>query len=153
MGKPSKEQFDIVPELLAREEWRDISGYEGLYKVSNNGKIMRMETYITEVTAYGEIVSQRVTPAYILKSSVSANGGYPVCGLTKGKTTVQFKVHRLVAEAFCARESIEQTEVHHIDGDRENAKADNLLWVTPLQHQALHSEKPRAYKYPVYRPK
>ena len=65
----------------------------------------------------------------------------------------QFKVHRLVAEAFCARESIEQTEVHHIDGDRENAKADNLLWVTPLQHQALHNEKPRACKYPVYRPK
>ena len=153
MGKPSKEQFDIVPELLANEEWRDISGYEGLYKVSNNGNIMRMETYITEVTAYGELVSQRVTPPYILKSSTSVNGGYLVCGLTKGKTTAQFRVHRLVAEAFCARESIEQTEVHHIDGDRENAKATNLLWVTPLQHQMLHNEKPRTYKYPAYRSK
>ena len=151
MGKPSKEQFDIVPKLLASEEWRDIIGYEGLYKVSNNGNIMRMETYITEVTAYGELVSQRVAPPYILKSSTATNGGYLVCGLTKGKTTAHFKVHRLVAEEFCARESTEQTEVHHIDGDRENAKASNLLWVTPLQHQALHSEKPRTYKYPAYK--
>ncbi len=48
-----------------------------------------------------------------------------------------FQVHRLVAEMFCIRTE-GQDFVHHIDRDIANNKAENLVWVTSIQHYLIH---------------
>lgn len=55
----------------------------------------------------------------------------------KGKN---YYVHRLVAEAFCERKESE-TEIHHIDGYKENNRWSNLLWIAPSRHQSFRKAK------------
>jgi len=52
-----------------------------------------------------------------------------------------FVIHLLVAEAFCVKpKTNEKLFVHHIDCDRSNNKASNLLWVTKKQHLEIHKK-------------
>lgn len=69
------------------EEWKDITGYEGLYQVSTLGN----------VRSYDKIVGCR--GGKILAPTRSGNG-YVKVMLTKNKTRRDRNVHRLVAEAF-----------------------------------------------------
>lgn len=92
------------------EEWRDIEGYEGLYQVSNYGRIYSLITF------------------KVLKTRVCRNG-YLLIDLHKGKKASTFYVHRLVAQNFLPN-PINLPEVNHIDEDKTNNHIDNLAWVT-----------------------
>ena len=48
-------------------------------------------------------------------------------------------VHRLVATAFHGPPPSPIHQCHHIDSRRDNTEADNLMWVTPLEHAAIHA--------------
>ena len=93
---------------------RDISGYEGLYAVTEDGQV------------WSHLSSKW------LKSPINSWGYPKVCLHRDGKQTVH-TVHRLVAQAFCDR-AADCTEVNHIDGDKTNNTSSNLEWVTPSQN-------------------
>lgn len=103
------------------EEWRDIQGYEGLYQVSNNGRVRSLARNSTK----GKILCQAV------------KRGYSHVCLSKDNKKKHFAVHRLVALAFIPNPS-KKPEVNHIDGNRSNNNIANLEWVTRAENE-LHA--------------
>lgn len=96
------------------EVWRDIEGYEGLYQISDIGRIKSLIT--------GKIRNLQMN-----------KWGYPVIILTKDKKQKQMFVHRLVAKAFIPK--IEgKNEVNHINGDKTDNRKENLEWCTKSEN-------------------
>ena len=92
------------------EIWKDIEGYEGLYKVSN----------------HGEVWSERKQG--LLKKGKCATGYYSV-SLYKNKKQKIFFVHRLVAINFVDN-PLGKPCVNHIDENKTNNHFSNLEWCT-----------------------
>lgn len=109
-----------------KEEWRDIVGYEGLYKVSN----------------FGNVYSVRSDKR--LKHSKNRGGYLFVVLCTDGKQK-QFKVHRLVAISFLTNPD-NKPQVNHIDEDKTNNRLDNLEWVTAKENTNYGSRNKKAAK-------
>lgn len=88
--------------------WVPVSGYEGLYEVSNQGQVRSLRQ------------GRALGPCY--------TGKYYCVGLTleKGQRRT-IKIHRLVANAFIPKIA-GKTHINHIDGDKENNAASNLEW-------------------------
>lgn len=101
-----------------KEIWKDIPGYEGLYKVSNIGRIKSLN--------YGRMKKEQV-----LKPKRASC--YDVVYLSDGKGHKYRTVHSLVAEAFIENPE-EKAQVNHLDGNKRNNTADNLEWVTPAEN-------------------
>lgn len=106
------------------EEWKDIRGYEGLYKVNRRGEILSMP----KRGGYRKPT--------ILKQKIDSHG-YCNVDLFKGGNGSRKKVHRLVADAFISNPKLKKT-VNHIDGNPKNNHADNLEWATQLENN-LHA--------------
>lgn len=99
-----------------REEWRDIKGYEGLYEVSNLGRVRSLQT-ISE-HGYKKILKQ-----YIRDS------GYCTVHLSKNKKKTTYYVHRLVSMAFLPNPN-NLPCINHKDEIKNNNHVDNLEWCT-----------------------
>lgn len=100
-----------------KELWKDIKGYEGLYQISNFGKV------------YSKIGNLRYKNPHPIMMKYDSSGGYARVMLSKDKVFKRFLVHRLVAEAFIPN-PLNKPEVNHIDGNKLNNCVDNLEWVT-----------------------
>jgi hypothetical protein len=104
------------------EEWRNIPGFEGLYQVSNMGRVKSLSR----------------KKGRILKPVVHSNG-YMRINLYAGKKPQRKYVHRLVAETFLVNPQ-NKREVNHLDGDKTNNSIFNLEWATPREN-GKHSSK------------
>ena len=91
-----------------KEIWKEIKDYEGLYQVSNLGRVK--------------------SSTKILKNRLSKRGYYIVTLYKNGKSTTKW-VHRLVAEAFIPNPD-NLPQVNHKDEDKLNNRVDNLEWCT-----------------------
>lgn len=105
---------------FANEDWRPVVGYEGLYDVSNFGRVRTVQA------------GYRKAPMTILKTP--NDGRYLRCGLWKEGKCEAVLVHRAVARAFLG-DSSSDAQVNHIDGDKTNNRLENLEWVTPKGNQ------------------
>ena len=105
---------------LPNEEWRPVIGYEGIYDVSNFG---RVKSYLR-----GKV--------HLLKYQVDAQG-YVIVTLYKNEQSKRAKVHILVAQAFIPNPS-NKPQVNHIDGNKANPHVSNLEWVTQSENM-LHA--------------
>jgi len=92
------------------EIWKPVVGYEGLYEISNLGKVKSLK--------YGK--------ERILKPR--NNKGYLEVDLPKDGKHKSYKVHRLVAQAFIPNDDLFKTEINHIDENKENNNVNNLEW-------------------------
>ena len=124
------------------EEWKPIAGYEGLYEVSNHGRIKSL------VGFNGHTYVKRIKILNPYKQQGNKNYYRSVVKLTNNKKKKDFRVHRLVAEAF-----IENTEnkpnINHKDGNPLNNRAENLEWCTQsenIKHAYDNDLRMTAYK-------
>lgn len=115
--------------IYARESWKSIPGYEGVYEVSDWGRVKSL----TRGNLIHHIKWMKDTPANfkpkILKGHKDVRG-YLVVHL-KDKV---HKVHRLVGIAFMPIDNPKEFEINHFDGDKENNSYENLFWCTNLEN-------------------
>lgn len=102
------------------EIWKDIEGYEGIYQVSNEGRVKSFK--------FGK--------ERILENGTKHNN-YQFVILCEHSVKHQFHVHKLVAEAFIPNPN-GYTVVHHKDHNPLNNKVDNLEWIDEDEHRRLH---------------
>ena len=116
------------------EEWRDIKGYEGIYQVSNLGRVRSLDRYVNTHEKFG---GRRLIKGKI--KSLPLLVGYPTVNLDKNYEHKVAYVHRLVAEAFIPNPE-NKPEVNHKDANRINNNVENLEWVSHLENMQ-HCER------------
>jgi len=99
-----------------KEIWKDVKGYEGLYRVSDYGRI-------------NSIPGKRgITIEKILKPKLDKYGYLCISLSNKGHKT--FMIHKLVLEAFIGSKPFPKAVCRHLDGNKLNNNVKNLQWGT-----------------------
>lgn len=106
-----------------QEEWRDIQGYEGLYQVSNLGRVRSVNKKGSD---------GRKIKGKILKGGSFSNDYLFVC-LRKKSSNKNHLIHRLVASHFLTNPN-NYNVVNHIDGIKTNNIFTNLEWCTQSEN-------------------
>ena len=112
------------------EVFKDISGYEGLYKVSSFGRVLSLSK------GDGNGNRDRMLKQEIITRN---HTNYRRVTLSKGGKVKRFQVHRLVAMHFIENPKSKKC-VNHIDSNGENNMVDNLEWCTNkenMEHSRL----------------
>ena len=118
----------IKNEIQDLEVWKDIKGYEGLYQVSNLGRVKSLERIIIKKNGKKQTIRER-----ILKPKTEWNGYLRITLANGSGKKKSFFVHRIVCEAF--HENPEDKPcVNHIDENKTNNVASNLEWCTVTEN-------------------
>lgn len=116
-----------------KEIWKDITGYEGYYQISNFGEVKSLSKTITRKNGVKVFM-----PEKILKQTLS-NPGYYSLILSKDTIKKNFRVHRLIASAFLPNTN-QKKEVNHINGIKTDNRIENLEWSTSSENK-IHAFK------------
>lgn len=108
---------------MENEIWEPIKGYEGLYEVSDLGRVRSLE----RLDALG-----RWTKTRILRLSKNQQG-YPKVRLFKDNKGKTYPVHKLVAIMFLPNPD-NLPQIDHINTKRDDARLCNLRWCTAKQN-------------------
>ncbi len=111
-------------------EWLPVVGWEGFYEVHRDGEVRSVTRLIRRRNGTTQTFAGRSLRIF------AKSTGYSVVRLrdeSHGRGEVA-SVHRLVALAFVANPQ-NKPEINHIDGNKRNAHADNLEWVTPKENR------------------
>lgn len=112
---------------MNNEIWKPIKGYEGIYEVSNLGRIKSLERKVYADFKFGKT---RTYKERILKPGIV--NGYQQVKLRDNSNKIVY-VHRLVAETFINNPNNYKT-INHIDGNKQNNCVDNLEWCTQKEN-------------------
>ncbi len=132
---------------LEGEIWKDIDGYEGLYKISNLGRVKSLLKVLNSRN------SIRIINEKILK--VSKASGYLSLILTNNYKHKRVLIHRLIGMSFIPNNEGKKI-VNHIDGNKMNNSIDNLEWVNHREncsHYKLSKKSTSKYIGVYYRAK
>lgn len=121
------------------EIWTEVKGFEGIYEVSNTGKIKsKWRKSGICMSPMGKEFTYTVNEK-ILKSAKSKNGYLRVLLVDKDNDLrINKSIHRLVLENFNPVSNMENLTVNHIDGNKENNNLSNLEWAT-MKEQIAHA--------------
>lgn len=120
----------IRPQRL--ERWKDIEGYEGLYRISSLGRVKSLN--------YNHTGKEK-----ILKPRVDS-GGYLQVNLSKNGKVKMFLVHRLVLSTFKPIPNMEEMDCNHIDENKANNNIKNLNWMTREENNNWGTRNERGAK-------
>lgn len=118
-----------------KEIWKDINGYEGIYQVSNLGKVKSISREVKHKGLFGNKEICHIKEK-ILSQNTDGKRGYLKVSLIKNGKTKHYFVHRLVAMAFIEN-THNKEQVNHINGIKTDNTVKNLEWCTNkenLQH-------------------
>lgn len=121
------------------EIWKPVIGYEGLYEVSDYGRVRSIDREV--IYSNG---SRRIHRGRLLKQKVAKNG-YLQVGIWKDRKIRWVGVHRIVAETFIGP-APSGIHVCHFDGNRPRNILENLRYATPRENNAdkiRHGTSPR----------
>lgn len=99
--------------ITSTADWKDVEEYPK-YLVSKCGLVKRNGKLITPIS----------------------NNGYLKVTLSKNNKRKQLRVHRLVAKAWLPEPLPGQTQINHIDGNKQNNHVSNLEWCSPSENMA-----------------
>ena len=105
------------------EIWKDVVGYEGLYQVSNMGRVRSL----TRKVKIQNTNKNRIFRGSIKAGCYELKNGYHVVSLYKNGKSKRFFTHRLVAVAFLEN-PLNLPQVNHKDENKKNNSVDNLEW-------------------------
>ena len=107
-----------------KEIWKDIKNYEGIYQISNLGRVKSFKNKKPKIIKHGSWE------------------GYPVVQLSNHNERHTFQIHRLVAEAFIPNPN-NYPQVNHINENRTDYRIENLEWCT--QKMNVNHSKRKMY--------
>ena len=123
-----------------QEIWKDIKGYEGIYQVSNLGRVKSLPRKDRK---------NRIVHGRIL--SLDHDGGkYVTVHLHKDRKQSTRHLHRIVAETFIPN-PLNKATVNHIDEDKENNTVCNLEWMTYKENAHHGTRMERCYSNRDYK--
>ena len=126
------------------EQWKSIDGFEGIYEVSDCGRVKSLARVIPHKTSGKLTLRERV-----MAQSLAATGKYPMVNLWRHNKQTPCYVHRLVLSAFVGP-SPEGAAGCHYDGDRSNNHVSNLRWdgrAGNMQDAIRHDTAPRGERH------
>ena len=124
---------------MENEIWKDIEGYEGMYQVSNLGRVRSLDRYYTKPHPRNGVPTKYFKRGSIITNHTLRNGYTNVMLKFEGGKK-NFMVHRLVAKAFVPG-YFEGADVNHKDSNRQNNHADNLEWMTRRDNLMYNNDK------------
>ncbi|RXM57212.1 NUMOD4 domain-containing protein [Clostridium tetani] len=116
---------------MKKEIWEDIEGYEGLYQVSNLGRVKSLNYKNRGIEK--------------LLKQFEDSKGYLKVGLSKNKKSKHLFVHRLVAKAFIPNLN-NYPIINHKDENPLNNSINNLEWCTYKYNNNYGTKKERISK-------
>ena len=119
-----------------QEEWRDIKDFEGLYQISNLGRVKSVARIVKRGTNYKPVAER------LLKFGGKERGSYFVILSKDGHTCIRY-VHRLVAQAFLPNPN-NLPVVNHKDENPLNDVVTNLEWCTWSYNNSYNDLRKRA---------
>lgn len=125
--RPNSERWLDLQDL-PNEEWKDIKDFEGLYQISNYGRVKRLEKIIKSYILNHEYntIKQKICRCQLKHNK------YLGVVLTKNNKKYNKQIHRLVAETFIPNPE-NKPQVNHINPVTNNLcdnRVENLEWVT-----------------------
>lgn len=125
--------MDQLEFSFSEEIWKPVVGYEGLYEVSNKGRVRSLNRKVSN--GHGFYIKE----GRVLAISKTTTGYWKVELKKSGEKRRSMKVHRLVAFAFIPN-SENKPNINHIDGNPLNNNVENLEWCTQSENM-LHANK------------
>lgn len=107
-----------------KEKFRDVSGYEGLYQVSDQGRVKSLERWVVNGKSKRRVEEKN-------KNNLLINSGYLTVLLSEAGKNKRFLIHRLMGFTFLKDTYKEGLVIDHIDNNKLNNNIFNLQWITP----------------------
>ena len=120
-----------------KEVWKAVTGYEGLYEVSNLGRIRSLDREVERIDRWSQQITLIKRQGCIMDPYTTLKGGYLRIGLSKNGDQKNHLIHRLVATAFIKNQE-NKPQINHINCVKTDNNVDNLEWNTNTENY-LHS--------------
>lgn len=120
------------------EEGKNIKCYEGLYQVSNLGRIKSLSRTVYQYN-YMAKKDIKITFKEKIRKPRMSKDGYYIINLNKDGKMTTYRVHRLVGEQFVENKE-NKPYINHKDGNKLNNNVDNLEWCTAKEN-SIHGWK------------
>lgn len=105
---------------MKEEIWKPVKDYEGLYEISDMGRVKRLSRVKTDSMGRKTLLLEK-----ILSNKISIQTGYPCINLSKDGKVKTHNIHVLIADAFIPNPD-NLPCINHIDEDRANSVLSNL---------------------------